>query len=131
MGTRSEIYSSRVTVSGRSYFFNVKENRAGDVFLVIVESKPNETAGFDRRSVVVFKEDMQLFLKSFEKALSAMEKTKINRPPREKRPEAEKEPGKKKVIRRKVHEDGSFSLISDDGKPEPETKRRTIRVKKG
>ncbi len=69
MGIRGELYSTRVGCEGRTYFFNVKENRTGDVFLTVVESKPNESEGFERRSVVVFKEDMPLFLKAFQGAL--------------------------------------------------------------
>jgi hypothetical protein len=80
MGVRGEIFSSRVMCEGRSYFFNVKENRMGDLFLAIVESKPTETETFDRRSIVIFRENLQEFLKSFEKALEAMDKVPMKRP---------------------------------------------------
>jgi len=52
----------------------VKQNRMGDVFLSIVESKPTETETFDRRSIVVFREDMRGFLKAFQSTLGFMEK---------------------------------------------------------
>lgn len=74
MGIRGELFSTRITTEGRTYFFNVKENRMGDVFLTIVESKPTETEIFDRRSIVVFREDMRGFLKAFQGALKFMEK---------------------------------------------------------
>ncbi len=74
MGIRGELFSTRVTCNGRTYFFNVKENRTGDMFLTVVESKPTETEGFERRSVVVFREDMADFVKAFQGALSFMEK---------------------------------------------------------
>lgn len=74
MGIRGELFSTRVTCNGRTYFFNVKENRMGDMFLTVVESKPTESEGFERRSVVVFREDMQEFVKAFQGALSFMEK---------------------------------------------------------
>ena len=80
MGVRGEIFSSKVMCEGRSYFFNVKENRMGDLFLAIVESKPTETETFDRRSIVIFRENLQEFLKSFEKALAAMDKVPMKRP---------------------------------------------------
>ena len=73
MGIRGELFSTRVSTEGRTYFFNVKENRMGDVFLTIVESKPTETENFDRRSIVVFKDDVKTFLKAFQGALSYME----------------------------------------------------------
>jgi hypothetical protein len=73
MGIRGELYSTKVVCDGRSYFFNVKENRMGDLFLNIVESKPVDGAGFDRHSVVVFKDDMRTFVEAFQKALKFIE----------------------------------------------------------
>ena len=72
MGIRGELYSTRVGCEGRTYFFNVKENRMGDMFLTVVESKPNESEGFERRSVVIFREDLPQFLKAFQGALDFM-----------------------------------------------------------
>ena len=74
MGIRGEIYSTKVTLENRTYFFNVKENRLGDLYLNIVESKNKETGGFDRQSVVLFADDLQDFLKGFEESLKVMEK---------------------------------------------------------
>lgn len=84
MGIRGELFSSKLNCRGRSYFFNVKENRTGDIFLNIVESKPTENAEFDRRSIVVFKEDMREFLQGFEKALRYIDTSAA--PKRTKRP---------------------------------------------
>ena len=69
MGTRGEIFSSKANTSKRTYFFNVKENRTGDVFLNIVESKKNGEDQFERRSVIVFKEDLAAFLEAMEAAV--------------------------------------------------------------
>lgn len=74
MGIRGELFSTKMTCEGRTYFFNVKENRMGDVFLSIVESKPTETENFDRRSIVIFREDMKNFLNAFQGVLKYMEK---------------------------------------------------------
>jgi len=74
MGIRGELFSTKVSCEGRTYFFNVKQNRMGDIFLSIVESKPTETESFDRRSIVVFREDMRGFLKAFQTTLSYIEK---------------------------------------------------------
>jgi hypothetical protein len=75
MGVRGEIFSTRVALPNRTYFFNVKENRNGDIYLNIVESKNRETGGFDRQSVIVFDEDLQEFLKGFDESLKVLEKT--------------------------------------------------------
>jgi hypothetical protein len=69
MGLRGEIYSTRATSGRRTYFFNVKENRHGDIFLNIVESKKNGESDFERHSIVIFKEDMDSFLEGFQKAI--------------------------------------------------------------
>jgi len=69
MGTRGEIFSSKANTAKRTYFFNVKENRLGDVFLNIVESKKNGEDQFERRSVIVFKEDLASFLEAFDASI--------------------------------------------------------------
>jgi len=74
MGLRGEIFSTRVILQNRTYFFNVKENRVGDLYLNIVESKNRETGGFDRQSVILFAEDLQEFLKGFDESLRVLEK---------------------------------------------------------
>ena len=43
MGIRGELFTTQVPAENRTYFFNVKENRLGDVFLQIVESKNTDT----------------------------------------------------------------------------------------
>jgi hypothetical protein len=74
MGTRGEVFSSKANTAKRTYFFNVKENRTGDIFLNIVESKKNGEDQFERRQVVVFREDMDAFLEGFEAAVRFMRK---------------------------------------------------------
>ena len=74
MGIRGELFTLDVKVKNRTYFFNVKENRTGDIFLQIVETKSLENSEFERRTVVVFEDDMRKFLKGFDDALSFIEK---------------------------------------------------------
>jgi hypothetical protein len=74
MGVRGELFSSRVILPNRTYFFNVKENRMGDLYLNIVESKNRETGGFDRQSVILFADDLREFLKGFDESLRVLEK---------------------------------------------------------
>ena len=70
MGIRGEVFSSRVDSGNRTYFFNVKENRHGDLFLNIVESKKHGESGFERHSVIVFQEDIDQFVDEFQKAVT-------------------------------------------------------------
>ncbi|MDR1218313.1 MAG: DUF3276 family protein [Treponema sp.] len=74
MGLRGEIFSTRVQLQNRTYFFNVKENRLGDIYLNIVESKNKDEGGFERQSVVLFADDLTQFLGGFEEALKVMDK---------------------------------------------------------
>ncbi|MDR1104791.1 MAG: PUR family DNA/RNA-binding protein [Treponema sp.] len=74
MGIRGEIFSTSVPLANRTYFFNVKENRLGDLYLNIVESKNRETGGFERQSVILFAEDLAEFLKGFDESLRVLEK---------------------------------------------------------
>jgi hypothetical protein len=61
-------------LQNRTYFFNVKENRMGDLYLNIVESKNRDAGGFERQSVILFAEDLQEFLQGFDDSLRVMEK---------------------------------------------------------
>ena len=71
MGVRGEIFSEKATSGKRTYFFNVKENRNGDIFLNIVESKKKNTNNdFERYSLIVFEEDLDVFLDGFKKAVN-------------------------------------------------------------
>ena len=88
MGIRGELFSKKVLLQNRSYFFNVKENRKGDLYLNIVESKNRDESGFERQSVVLFEDDLQEFLRGFDESLRVME-----RAVREKRRAAHKKQG--------------------------------------
>ena len=76
MGIRGEVFSARAATQSdnRTYFFNVKENRSGDLFLNIVESKKHGEGDFNRHQVVLFEEDIDAFTQAFEKAIAFMKK---------------------------------------------------------
>ena len=74
MAQRGELFSSRADSEKRTYFFNVKENRVGDMFLNIVESRKRDGAGahrdgFERHSLIVYEEDLRAFVDALDKAL--------------------------------------------------------------
>lgn len=72
MGIRGEIFSSKVLTEKRTYFFNVKENRKGDLFMNVVESTKHGEDGFDRHSIMVYQEDIEEFFREFSKAVNYM-----------------------------------------------------------
>ena len=79
MGARGELFTTQIYLDNRSYFFNVKENRTGDVFLQIVESKNRDGAEQDRHQIAIFAEDMQKFLQGMDKSLEFIEKDRKSR----------------------------------------------------
>ena len=79
MGIRGELFTTQVVLDNRTYFFNVKENRTGDVFLQVVESKKGDGADFIRHQVAIFAEDIQKFLKGLVQSLSFIEKDRKDR----------------------------------------------------
>ena len=70
MGERGEVFSTKLLKNDRTYFFNVKENVYGDLYLNIVESRPTDVEGkFLRQSVIVYQEDLGEFINEFQKTL--------------------------------------------------------------
>ena len=80
MAIRGEIAATEVVVDNRTYFFNIKENHSGDIFLQIVESKGVEGS---RRDVVIFASELQKFCVGFNKALSLVEKAQKDKSKRD------------------------------------------------
>lgn len=103
MGARGELFTTQVYLDNRSYFFNVKENRTGDVFLQIVESKNRDGAEQDRHQIAIFADDMQKFLQGMEKSLEFVEKDRKSRAKAAREKKAAKEakynPNAKKVYK--------------------------------
>ena len=119
MGARGELFTTHIYLDNRSYFFNVKENRTGDVFLQIVESKNRDGVEADRHQIAIFAEDMQKFLQGFEKSLDFVEKDRKQRQKAAKEKRAEKDAkystGAKKVYRVKSEKGEKSEKRADDG----------------
>ena len=119
MGARGELFTTQIFLDNRSYFFNVKENRTGDVILQIVESKNRDGVEADRHQIAIFAEDMQKFLQGFEKSLDFVEKDRKQRQKAAREKKAEKEAkygsGSKKVYRVKSDKGAKSEKRADDG----------------
>ena len=108
MGARGELFTTQIFLDNRSYFFNVKENRTGDVFLQIVESKNRDGVEADRHQIAIFAEDMQKFLQGMDKSLEFIEKDRKARQKAAREKRAAKDAayskgksGSKKIVRLK------------------------------
>ena len=122
MGARGELFTTQIVLENRSYFFNVKENRTGDIFLQIVESKNKNGESFDRHQIAVFAEDMQKYLKGFEEALAFIQKQ-------------EKEKSKlalqKKQAKKAVYRTKSQSVSKDSAAEKKDSPARTVPKRTG
>jgi hypothetical protein len=74
MGQRGEVFSRRFQSSNdkRTYFLNLKENRSGDLYLTVVESKKHGEEDFERRQVMVFEEDLVTFERNLGEVITFM-----------------------------------------------------------
>jgi hypothetical protein len=118
MGARGELFTTQIYLENRSYFFNVKENRTGDVFLQIVESKNRDGVEADRHQIAIFADDMQKFLQGLEKSLDYVEKDRKQRQKAAKEKRAEKDAkygAGKKVYRVKGDKSDKSEKRADDG----------------
>lgn len=117
MGARGELFTTQVYLDNRSYFFNVKENRTGDVFLQIVESKNRDGVEADRHQIAIFADDMQQFLQGMEKSLDFVEKDRKERAKnrREKREAKDAKYGAGRKMYRVKSSKGEKSEKIDDG----------------
>jgi hypothetical protein len=79
MGIRGEVFSTKTSTGKRTYFFNIKENRHGDLFLNMVESKKQLDSSFERHSMVVFEEDLETFMDGLTQAVEFLRKDKKSR----------------------------------------------------
>jgi hypothetical protein len=131
---RGELFTTKVVLENRAYFFNVKENRNGDVFLQVVESKSKSGEDFDRRAIVVFAEDMQQFFKGLDETLAFIEKDKKERAklvakPRSAAGHGDEGAHGKKIYRKKSGAAGS-SKGADAAKGAPATESKNAGIKR-
>jgi len=92
MGLRGELFTTKVSSEKRTYFFNVKENRVGDVFLNIVESKKGEEAEFERHQIMVYQEEIEMFMRELQKAAAVIQKHQLVERAPARRPHARSNP---------------------------------------
>ena len=65
----NEIFTKVLKAGRRTYFFEVRETKAGDYYLTITESKKNFNesgeATFEKHKIYLYKEDFKSFLEMF------------------------------------------------------------------
>ena len=84
-GRKEELYSQSISAGKRKYFFDVKETRGGDKFIVIAESRKlfdNNTGNFyfEKNKMFLYKEDFEKFQKGLSNAFHFIETGEIPEP---------------------------------------------------
>ena len=69
-----ELFTEKVRVGKRTYFFDVKENVRGEKYLFITESKKEEDGNYSRNRILIFNEDIEKFMDGFTKAVDFMKR---------------------------------------------------------
>lgn len=68
----NEIFTKLLKAGRRTYFFDVRETKAGDYYLTITESKKNFAengeSSYEKHKIYLYKEDFKNFLELFNKA---------------------------------------------------------------
>ena len=82
---KEELYSQSISAGKRKYFFDVKETRGGDKFIVSAESRKifdNNTGNFyfEKNKMFLYKEDFEKFQKGLANALHFIETGEIPEP---------------------------------------------------
>lgn len=75
---RDEVFSQAVKAGKRTYFFDVKETKAGEKYLTITESKRkfNENNGqfsYEKHKIFLYKEDHQKFIDALKISIDFIE----------------------------------------------------------
>lgn len=83
--TREELYSQAISAGKRKYFFDVKETKGGDKFIVIAESRKlfdNNTGNFyfEKNKMFLYKEDFEKFQRGLSNAFKFIETGLIPEP---------------------------------------------------
>ncbi len=75
MEENKALFSERIAGGGRTYFFDVRKTKTGNLYLVINESKPKDD-GFESSRIMVFENHLADFQAGLNKALEFIQ----NRP---------------------------------------------------
>lgn len=61
-----EIHSKSIKANSRSYYFNVKKTKTGDLYLDIAETRKKSDGSFERHNIIIFHEQISQFKKEID-----------------------------------------------------------------
>ncbi len=81
-GYKDEIYSNSVRAGKRTYFFDIKSTRGGDLYVTVTESKKKFNADgkffFEKHKIFLYKEDFEKFSDGLKDVISEIDKLKAS-----------------------------------------------------
>ena len=80
---RGDVFSKVVKAGKRTYFFDIKETRSNDFYLIITESKKRVDNGsgrvsFEKHKMFLYPEDFEKFGNAFHEVVDLIEKRRNN-----------------------------------------------------
>ncbi|MCL2040530.1 MAG: PUR family DNA/RNA-binding protein [Bacteroidales bacterium] len=79
---RGDVFSKVVKAGKRTYFFDIKETRSNDFYLIITESKKRVDHGgrmsFEKHKMFLYPEDFENFGNAFHEVVDLIEKRRNN-----------------------------------------------------
>jgi hypothetical protein len=79
-GYKDEIYSNSVRAGKRTYFFDIKSTRGGDLYLTVTESKKKFTDDgkfhYEKHKIFLYKEDFEKFQDGLTDVIGEIERLK-------------------------------------------------------
>ncbi len=70
MENKNELFNFKVRAGSRTYFFNVKEAKTGNKYLIINESKFKKEGEYERQNIIIFEENLEGFRDGLDKAIN-------------------------------------------------------------
>ncbi|MCB9196477.1 MAG: DUF3276 family protein [Flavobacteriales bacterium] len=81
-GYKDEIYSKSVRAGKRTYFFDIKSTRGGDLYVTITESKKKFNADgkffFEKHKIFLYKEDFEKFSEGLNDVIEEIDKLRAS-----------------------------------------------------
>ena len=72
---KNQIYSERIFVNGRTYFFDLKQASNGKNYLTLTESKKNKEGEYENNRIMLFSgEDIPKFKDTFSRVIEKLAK---------------------------------------------------------
>ena len=78
MSEKASLYTRMIRAGRRTYFFNVREAKNNQRFIIIAESTRSDDGTFNSSSVIIFPEHVENFLTAFSEARALLKDSVVS-----------------------------------------------------